>query len=152
MTQPGFNCVCCCLGEAVAGGMSLRIQQIDCRCETKTKDNVFVDINITVQYQIERENLYDAFYKLTDSRWVVGLLLLRGWARLSCLSRLLALLTQFLVVVVVVVVVVVAVVCRAQIMSVGIGLADAVVLAGRHSTDTRYPIPASLARARRHPV
>ena len=57
--------------------MSLRIQQIDCRCETKTKDNVFVDINITVQYQIERENLYDAFYKLTDSRWVVGLLLLR---------------------------------------------------------------------------
>ena len=125
--------------------MSLRIQQIDCRCETKTKDNVFVDINITVQYQIERENLYDAFYKLTDSRWVVGLLLLRGWARLSCLSRLLALLTQFLFVVV-------AVVCRAQIMSVGIGLADAVVLAGRHSTDTRYPIPASLARARRHPV
>jgi len=126
--------------------MSLRIQQIDCRCETKTKDNVFVDINITVQYQIERENLYDAFYKLTDSRWVVvGLLLLREWARLSCLSRLLALLTQFLFVVV-------AVVCRAQIMSVGIGLADAVVLAGRHSTDTRYPIPASLARARRHPV
>ena len=73
VTQPGFNCVCCCIGESVAGGMSLRIQQIDCRCETKTKDNVFVDINITVQYQIERENLYDAFYKLTDSRWVVGL-------------------------------------------------------------------------------
>lgn len=68
MAQPGFNCVCCCLGEAVAGGMSLRIQQIDCRCETKTKDNVFVDIKVTVQYQIEREHLYDAFYKLTDSR------------------------------------------------------------------------------------
>ena len=48
--------------------MSLRIQQIDCRCETKTKDNVFVDIKVTVQYQIEREHLYDAFYKLTDSR------------------------------------------------------------------------------------
>ena len=87
VTQPGFNCVCCCIGESVAGGMSLRIQQIDCRCGTKTKDNVFVDINITVQYQIERENLYDAFYKLTDSRWVVGLLLDWG-ACLSCLSRL----------------------------------------------------------------
>ena len=48
--------------------MSLRIQQIDCRCETKTKDNVFVDIKVTVQYQIEREHLYQAFYKLTDSR------------------------------------------------------------------------------------
>lgn len=68
MAQPGFNCVCCCIGEQVAGVMSLRIQQIDCRCETKTKDNVFVDINVSVQYQIERENLYDAFYKLTDTR------------------------------------------------------------------------------------
>ncbi|KAI8103557.1 hypothetical protein M9435_004892 [Picochlorum sp. BPE23] len=68
MAQPGFNCVCCCLGEAVAGGMSLRIQQIDCRCETKTKDNVFVEINVSVQYQIQKENLYDAFYKLTDTR------------------------------------------------------------------------------------
>lgn len=68
MAHPGFNCVWCCIGEAVAGGMSLRIQQIDCRCETKTRDNVFVEINVSVQYQIQRENLYDAFYKLTDSR------------------------------------------------------------------------------------
>lgn len=56
------------MGEAVAGSMSLRIQQIDCRCETKTKDNVFVEINVSVQYQIMRDNLMDAFYKLTDSR------------------------------------------------------------------------------------
>ena len=59
--------MCCCIGEAVSGGLSLRIQQIDCRCETKTRDNVFVEINISVQYQIQRENLYDAFYKLTNS-------------------------------------------------------------------------------------
>lgn len=68
IAYPGFNCIMCCIGESVAGGMSLRIQQIDCRCETKTKDNVFVEINISVQYQIMRENLIDAFYKLTDSR------------------------------------------------------------------------------------
>lgn len=68
MAYPGFNCVCCCLGESVAGGMSLRIQQIDCRCESKTKDNVFVEVNVSVQFQIVRDNLYDAFYKLTDSR------------------------------------------------------------------------------------
>jgi hypothetical protein len=44
MAYPGFNCVCCCIGEAVAGGMSLRVQQLDVRCETKTLDNVFVTI------------------------------------------------------------------------------------------------------------
>jgi hypothetical protein len=33
----GFNFVWCCLGERVAGGLSLRIQQLDVRCETKTK-------------------------------------------------------------------------------------------------------------------
>lgn len=37
-TSPaGFNFVWCCLGERVAGGLSLRIQQLDVRCETKTK-------------------------------------------------------------------------------------------------------------------
>ncbi|GAB4820180.1 hypothetical protein N2152v2_007226 [Parachlorella kessleri] len=65
---PGFNCVWCCLGESVAGGLSLRIQQLDVRCETKTLDNVFVDVVVSVQYQVVRESLYDAFYKLTDSR------------------------------------------------------------------------------------
>ena len=37
IAYPGFNCVWCCIGEAVAGGLSLRIQQLDVRCETKTK-------------------------------------------------------------------------------------------------------------------
>lgn len=68
IAYPGFNCVCCCIGEAVAGGLSLRLQQLDVRCETKTKDNVFVEVVVSVMYQCVRENLYDAFYKLTDSR------------------------------------------------------------------------------------
>lgn len=68
MASPGCNCICWPLGEAVAGGLSLRIQQLDVRCETKSKDNVFVDIVVSVQYQVVRESLYDAFYKLTDSR------------------------------------------------------------------------------------
>ena len=33
-------------------------------CETKTKDNVFVDVVVSVQYQVVRESLYDAFYKV----------------------------------------------------------------------------------------
>lgn len=89
----------------MAGKLSLRIQQLDVRCETKSKDNgallleavcrvvrdmvycslydepltslpcdpstppaVFVDIVVSVQYQVVRENVYDAFYKLTDSK------------------------------------------------------------------------------------
>lgn len=68
MAHPGFNVVCCCTGERVAGGLSMRIQQLDVRCETKTKDNVFVDVVVSVQYQVVRESLYDAFYKLTDSK------------------------------------------------------------------------------------
>ena len=32
VAYPGFNCIWCCTGERVAGGLSLRIQQIDVRC------------------------------------------------------------------------------------------------------------------------
>ncbi len=38
--------------QCVAGSLSLRVQQLDVRCETKTKDNVFVTIVISVQYQV----------------------------------------------------------------------------------------------------
>lgn len=68
IAYPGFNTVWCCIGERVSGGLSLRIQQLDVRCETKTKDNVFVDVVCSIQYQVVRESLYDAYYKLTDSR------------------------------------------------------------------------------------
>lgn len=68
VAHPGFNVVCCLLGEAVAGKLSLRVQQLDVRCETKTKDNVFVRLQVTVQYQVVREALYDAFYRLTNAK------------------------------------------------------------------------------------
>lgn len=45
----------------------MRIQQLDVSVETKTRDNVFVNIVVSVQYQVLKENVYDAFYKLTDS-------------------------------------------------------------------------------------
>jgi len=67
VAYPGFNCVCCMLGEFSAGALNMRIQQLDVGCETKTRDNVFVKIIISVQYQVVRENIFDAFYKLTDS-------------------------------------------------------------------------------------
>jgi regulator of protease activity HflC (stomatin/prohibitin superfamily) len=52
--------------DAVAGYMSLRVNQITLTVETKTRDNVFVTIPISVQNRIRPEKVYDAFYKLSD--------------------------------------------------------------------------------------
>lgn len=50
--------------DRIAGRINLRIQQLDVIVETKTKDDVFVRLKISVQYQVIRDKVYDAFYKL----------------------------------------------------------------------------------------
>ncbi len=52
--------------DSVAGMVSLRVNQITLTMETKTKDNVFVTIPISVQNRVRPEKVYDAFYKLAD--------------------------------------------------------------------------------------
>ncbi|MGA3080338.1 MAG: SPFH domain-containing protein [Terracidiphilus sp.] len=52
--------------DSVAGVVSLRVSQISLTMETKTKDNVFVTIPISVQNRVRPEKVYDAFYKLSD--------------------------------------------------------------------------------------
>jgi regulator of protease activity HflC (stomatin/prohibitin superfamily) len=52
--------------DAVTGVVSLRVNQITLTMETKTKDNVFVTIPISVQNRVRPEKVYDAFYKLAD--------------------------------------------------------------------------------------
>jgi regulator of protease activity HflC (stomatin/prohibitin superfamily) len=52
--------------DKVAGVVSLRVNQITLTMETKTKDNVFVTIPISVQNRVRPEKVYDAFYKLAD--------------------------------------------------------------------------------------
>ncbi len=54
------------LFDVVAGVVSLRVEQITLTMETKTKDNVFVTIPISVQNRVRPEKVYDAFYKLSD--------------------------------------------------------------------------------------
>lgn len=66
-TQPG-GCLflpvpCYCVK---AGTVSLRIQQLPVKVETKTKDNVFVECTIDIQYQAETTKIKEAFYRLTD--------------------------------------------------------------------------------------
>ena len=50
--------------DRIAGRISLRILQLDVIVETKTKDDVFVKLKVSVQYKIIQEKVYDAFYKL----------------------------------------------------------------------------------------
>ncbi|XP_021722969.1 hypersensitive-induced response protein 1-like [Chenopodium quinoa] len=66
--DPGCHCVPWCFGSQIAGQLTLRVQQLDVRCETKTKDNVFVTVVASVQYRAVSEKAEDAFYKLTNTR------------------------------------------------------------------------------------
>src|SRR5574343_749163 len=50
--------------DRIAGRVNLRIQQLDVIIETKTKDNVFVKMKVSVQFKVIQEKVYEAFYKL----------------------------------------------------------------------------------------
>jgi regulator of protease activity HflC (stomatin/prohibitin superfamily) len=50
--------------QRIAGRMSLKIQQLDVIIETKTLDDVFVKLKVSVQFKVIKEKVSDAFYKL----------------------------------------------------------------------------------------
>ncbi|MCL4168547.1 UNVERIFIED_CONTAM: hypothetical protein GTU68_062528, partial [Idotea baltica] len=52
------------LVDKIAGKVSLKIQQLDVIIETKTLDDVFVKLKVSVQYKVIKDKVYDAFYKL----------------------------------------------------------------------------------------
>lgn len=52
------------LVDRIAGRLSLKIQQLDVIVETKTLDDVFVKLKVSVQYVVIRSKVYEAFYKL----------------------------------------------------------------------------------------
>ena len=52
------------LVDRISGKLSLKIQQLDVIVETKTKDDVFVRLKVSVQYKVIRDKVADAFYKL----------------------------------------------------------------------------------------
>ncbi len=54
--------------DQVAARVNLRVQQLDMEVETKTKDNVFVKIPVSIQYHVMPEHVYEAYYKLTDPK------------------------------------------------------------------------------------
>ncbi|GMH16839.1 hypothetical protein Nepgr_018680 [Nepenthes gracilis] len=66
--KPGCHFIPWFLGSRVAGYLSLRVQQLDIRCETKTKDNVFVNVVASIQYRAIADKAGDAFYRLSNTR------------------------------------------------------------------------------------
>ncbi|WNJ17587.1 SPFH domain-containing protein [Pontibacter sp. G13] len=54
--------------DTVAGRLSLKVQQLDVKVETKTLDDVFVHLKVSVQYQVLKSKVYDAFYELEDPK------------------------------------------------------------------------------------
>ena len=52
--------------DRIAGRINLKVQQLDVLVETKTKDDVFVKLKISVQFQVIKEKVYAAFYKLEN--------------------------------------------------------------------------------------
>lgn len=63
------GCFCLCFPfENIAARVSLRIQNLEVICETKTKDNVFVKVVVSVQYKVVEDKVPSAWYKLTDPK------------------------------------------------------------------------------------
>ncbi|XP_031504975.1 hypersensitive-induced reaction 1 protein-like [Nymphaea colorata] len=66
--EPGCHFVPWFLGHQIAGRLTLRLQQLDVRCETKTRDNVFVNVVASIQFCALAGRASDAFYRLTNTR------------------------------------------------------------------------------------
>jgi regulator of protease activity HflC (stomatin/prohibitin superfamily) len=58
--------------EQVVAKVDLRVRQLDLKMETKTKDNVFVSIPVSIQFHVLPDHVYEAFYKLSDPKEQIG--------------------------------------------------------------------------------
>ena len=65
LAPPGFNVVLA-PWQTMVGKVSYRVQQLDVRVETKTLDNVFITAVVSIQYQVLKEKVYEAYYSLTN--------------------------------------------------------------------------------------
>jgi regulator of protease activity HflC (stomatin/prohibitin superfamily) len=63
---PGCNVLVPCK-DNIAGVISLRLTEMTCKIESKSKDNVFLECTVSVQYQILRESIEKAFYTLENA-------------------------------------------------------------------------------------
>lgn len=66
VASPGVSCMLYPI-EYLADKVSTRIRQLEVSVETKTQDNVFVNVTVSVQYQMVLERAYEAYYSLSDT-------------------------------------------------------------------------------------
>ncbi len=65
IASPGLNFKIPVIDQ-IAGNLSLRVNQLDVKVETKTEDNVFLHVLVSVQFYVAADRVYEAFYKLED--------------------------------------------------------------------------------------
>lgn len=65
ISDPGLNFLIPFI-EQIAGTVNLRVNQLDVKVETKTEDNVFLHVLVSVQFFVQPEKVYESFYKLQD--------------------------------------------------------------------------------------
>ncbi|KAF8116743.1 hypothetical protein N665_0014s0009 [Sinapis alba] len=68
IAEPGCHFFNPLAGQWLAGVLSTRINSLDVKIETKTKDNVFVQLICSIQYRVVKANADDAFYELQNPR------------------------------------------------------------------------------------
>ena len=62
--EPGCNCFFPCAGYLIKEQVSLKLRELKVRVETKTRDNVFVTIDVSVQYRVKPDDVYSAIYSV----------------------------------------------------------------------------------------
>lgn len=66
--SPGCHCFNCCCGVKLKDTVSVRVQQLGVKCDTKTRDDVTVEVEATVQYKIAPEQAKEAYYSLDSPK------------------------------------------------------------------------------------
>ena len=69
IAKPGLTCLIPCV-QNVSGTVSMRLQQMEVSCETKSKDNVFLTLKVSIQYSVidEPDKIHASHYRLTNPR------------------------------------------------------------------------------------
>lgn len=67
VAQPGLGLIIPFI-DRKAAIVNLRVQQLDVTIETKSFDDVFVNLQVSVQYKIGRDKVKDAYYSLDNAR------------------------------------------------------------------------------------
>ncbi|KPA82902.1 hypothetical protein ABB37_02658 [Leptomonas pyrrhocoris] len=63
--EPGIHCLCC--GSTLVQTVTLRLQEYTLKVESKTKDNVFVNVSLMIQYQVAPDKVEAAYYTCESS-------------------------------------------------------------------------------------